>query len=117
MSNCFHYTDTQGWNGIRSQKEWVFKVSQPKSVERPAGAYFTDIDPTEENLRTLYKRIRVPKTKQEFVFWFVERDGLIQLFKGRGRDKRIFFSPVDYEVVEERQRHGHKTEDLIEAFQ
>ncbi len=116
MPNTFHYTDQDGWNAIRSQKEWSFKASQPKNPDRPPGAYFTDIEPTEQNLRTLHKRIRVPKVKQEFVFWFVGREGLSQLDGGRGRDKWIFFSPVDYHVSEARQRHGNKTEQLRGVF-
>jgi hypothetical protein len=117
MPNTFHYTDRQGWNAIGSQKAWPFKASQPKDPDRPVGAYFTDIEPTEENLRTLYKRIRIPKVKQEFVFWFVGREGLTQLFGGRGRDKRIFFSANDYYVSESMQRHGDKTEGLLGEFE
>jgi hypothetical protein len=117
MSNTFHYTDTDGWNAIRSQPVWRFAVSQPRDPNRPVGAYFTDIEPTEQNLRTLFKHIRVPKVKQEFVFWFLGREGLIQLFNGRGRDLRIFFSPVDYFVAEDRQQYGDVTRDLLEAFQ
>ncbi len=103
--NTFHYTDKDGWNAIRSQLEWLFKTSQPLAKERPNGVYFTDIEPTEENLRTLHKRIRVPKKKQDFVFWFTGRDGLTQLFEGRGRDRRIFFSDSDYTVEKSRQQH------------
>jgi hypothetical protein len=117
MSNTFHYTDKDGWNSIRSQPVWRFEASQPKDPNRPVGAYFTDIEPTEENLRTLFKRIRVPKVKQEFVFWFLGREGLTQLFDGRGRDRRIFFSPVDYLVAEDRQRYGDVARDLTETFQ
>jgi hypothetical protein len=68
------------------------------------------------NLRTLYKRIRVPKLKQQYVFWFVGADGLTQLNEGRGRDRRIYFSPVDYDVVPERQKYGAATAQLSEAF-
>jgi hypothetical protein len=117
MPNTFHYTDQEGWNGIRSQTEWPFKATQPQDRNRPIGAYFTDIEPTEENLRTLYKRIRVPKVKQEFVFWFEGRHDLTQLFGGRGRDRRIFFSSVDYHVPEPRQLYGNNTEGLPGAFQ
>ena len=95
MSNTFHYTNKEGWNGIRSQSDWPFEANQPKDPNRPVGSYFTDIEPTEENLRTLHKRICVPKVKQEFVFWFVGREGLAQLFGGRGRDKRIFYRLSD----------------------
>ena len=110
MPNTFHYTDKHGWNGIRSQKEWTFKATQPSDPDRPVGAYFADIEPTKENLRTLYKRIRVPKMKQEYVFCFVGRESLEQAFGGRGRDKRIFFSAVDYHVPESRQRYCGKAE-------
>jgi hypothetical protein len=54
--------------------------------------------------------------KQEFVFWFVGTDGLRRLNDGRGRDRFIYFSPVDYEVIEARQRHGDRTELVREEF-
>jgi hypothetical protein len=114
--SIFHYTDKDGWNAIRSQPTWRFKANQPKDPDRPKGAYFTDIEPTEANLRTLYKRLRVPKAKQEYLFWFVGTEGLTQLNDGRGRDKRIFFSPVDYEVAEGRQKYADLTEPLSEKF-
>ena len=116
MSNIFHYTDKDGWNGVRAQPVWRFKASQPKDPDRPFGAYFTDIEPSEKNLRTLHKKLRVPKLKQQYVFWFIGTEGLSQLNGGRGRDKRILFSAVDYEVVEARQRHGDTTEALREVF-
>jgi hypothetical protein len=68
------------------------------------------------NLRTLYKRIRVPRVKQDFVFWFLGTDDLTQLNGGRGRDRRIFFSPTDYEVVAARQKHGDLTIALVGTF-
>jgi hypothetical protein len=117
MTNTFHYTDKDGWNGIRSQKVWHFKAAQPKDPNRPPGAYFTDIEPTKKNLRTLHKRIRVPKVKQEYVFWFLGTDGLIRLNDGRGRDKWILFSKTDYHVDEERQKYGDVTEALLEVFE
>lgn len=111
---AFHYTDKKGWNAIRSQLEWKFLAIQPKHSERPVGAYFTNIEPTVQNLKTLCKRLRIPKSKQEYVFWFTERTGLIQHNNGRGRDKVIFYSPVNYHVDQERQEHGDLTEDLLE---
>lgn len=90
MCNAFHYTDKDGWNAIRSQTNWRSKASQPKDPDRPKGAYFTDIAPTKTNLRTLYKRLRVPKAKQEYVFWFVGFDGLTQLNHGHGRQTDLF---------------------------
>lgn len=113
--NLFHHTDKDGWNAIRSQQVWRFKASQPKDPDRPAGAYFTDIEPSETNLRTLYKRIRIPKAKQEYVFCFVGDDGLRQLFGGCGRDKRIYFSANDYEVTEDRQKYEGNVRPLLEA--
>ncbi len=114
--NVFHYTDKPGWNAVRAQVLWQFKASQPKDPERPRGAYFTNIEPTEENLRTLHKRIRVPRVKQEYVFWFIGAEGLTQLNRGRGRDKWIFFSPIDYDVVDGRQKYGDSTDGLLEQF-
>jgi hypothetical protein len=116
MANVFHYTNKDGWNAIRSQRTWRFLASQPEARDRPVGAYFTDIEPSSVNLRTLHKKIRVPKAKRQYVFWFVGTDGLRQLNEGRGRDRRIFFSPVDYEVVPERQRFEGVTETIVEAF-
>jgi hypothetical protein len=116
MANIFHYTDKEGWNGIRSQPNWIFRARQPKDPDRPVAAYFTDIQPTKANLRALFKRIRIPKIKQEFVFWFVGTDGLEQLDKGLGREKRIYLSRVDYMVAKNRQRHGGATDGLIGKF-
>jgi len=117
MPNIFHYTDKSGWNAIRANPAWRFKIFQPKDPDRECGAYFTDIEPSEKNLRTLYKRIRVPKVKQEYVFWFLGTDGLTQLRGGRGRDRRIYFSAIDY-VVDEgpRQKHKDAANLLIETF-
>jgi hypothetical protein len=114
--NVFHYTDKDGWNAIRSQVVWRFLASQPLAKDRPVGAYFTMIEPTPQNLRTLHKRIRVPKVKQEFVFWFVGAHGLEQLNGGRGRDRWILYSPVDYEVDKERQRGAHAAESVMGDF-
>jgi hypothetical protein len=99
----YHYTDEDGWNAIRSQKTWRFIASQPRAEDRPFGAYFTDVAPTVESPRTLHKRLRIPKVKQEYVFCFHEVDGLIQHRDGRGRDQHIYYSPKDDDVVAERQ--------------
>jgi hypothetical protein len=112
VANIFHYTGRQGWNAIRSQPTWRFAAGQPKDPDRPAGAYFTDIEPSARNLRTLYKKLRIPKFKQECVFWFVGTAGLSRLNQGRGRDRRILFSPVDYEVVRDRQKYEGETRAL-----
>ena len=115
MLDVFHYTDKTGWNAIRARPTWRFKAGQPRDPGRPVGAYFTDIEPSAENLRTLHKRLRVPNAKRVYVFWFVGTDGLTQLFGGLGRDKRIYFSPVDYDVAEDRQRYGDETGRLLEG--
>ena len=112
----FHYTDKDGWNAIRSQVNWLFKVSQPKDPDRPKGAYFTDIEPSPQNLRVLYKKIRVPRDKQEYVFEFNGAEGLTQLNEGRGRDRRIFFSPIDYAVAGNRQKYEGSTATLSEKY-
>ena len=112
----FHYTDIAGWNAIRAQVTWVFKISQPKDPDRPEGAYFTDIEPSPTNLHVLHKKIRVPREKQAYIFWFTGTDGLTQLNNGTGRDKRIFYSAVDYQVDKERQRYGEPTQPLSEKF-
>jgi hypothetical protein len=116
VSNIFHYTDKSGWNAIRSQLDWQFQANQPKDPGRPHGAYFTDIEPSQANLRTLHKRLRVPKMKQEYVFWFLEKVGLEQLNGGHGRDKRIFFSRTDYNVIPERQKYNGTTDAVTEKF-
>lgn len=112
----FHYTDKDGWNAIRSQVVWQFKASPPKALDRPAGAYFTDLEPSAANLRVLYKKLRVPRRKQDYVFWFSGREGLTQLNEGKGRDKRIFYSPVDYPVAQERQEYAGQTAAIQERF-
>ena len=117
MANRFHYTDKDGWNAIRAQKTWRFKVSQPKDPSRPAGVYFTDIEPTEANLRVLYKKLRVPKIKQDYIFWFTKTEGLSQLNDGRGRDRHIFFSAVAYEVESDDQGYQGKTDEIKGPFQ
>ena len=116
MLNVFHYTDKAGWNAIRAQRVWRFKATQPPDPLRPVGAYFTDIEPSEANLRTLYKRIRIPKVKQEYVFWFVGDEELSQLNNARGRDRHIFVSPIDYDVVEQRQRYADVTDGVTKEF-
>ena len=114
--NVFHYADRSGWNAIRSQMAWQFRASQPSSNQRPNGAYFTTIEPSPQNLRTLCKRLRIPKTKQEFVFWFVGTEELQQLNNGRGRDEWILHSSVDYNVEPDRQQENGETENVKEVF-
>lgn len=113
----FHYTDKDGWNAVRSQVDWLFKINRPKDPDRPEGAYFTDLEPSPANLRVLHKKIRVPKKKQEYVFQFEGTAGLVQLNGGTGRDRRIFFSPVPYIVQESRQQFSGLTVALSGNYQ
>ena len=64
----FHYTNTKGYNSIRSQPTWIFTASQPPG-DHPKGAYFTNLPPGSVNLG---KRIfvRGSREKLEFVFCF-----------------------------------------------
>ena len=114
--NVFHYTDKAGWDAIRSQIAWRSLASKPRAKERPVGAYFTLIEPTPQNLKTLHKRIRIPKAKQEYVFWFLGVAGLDRLNDGRGRDQWILYSEGDYEVEKYRQRRGETTEAVMGDF-
>lgn len=110
-ADTFHYTDKDGYNGIKAQKQWHFLPAQPQARDRPKGVYFTDISPAPENLRTLFKRLRIPKVKQGYVFSFVGREGLTHLNKGRGRDRFILFSAEEYVVGELRQRYAGTTDN------
>lgn len=110
----YHFTDKRGWNAIRSQVIWTFRAAQPLAADRPFGAYFTDIGPTRESLRTLHKKLRIPRRKQEFVFQFAGADGLLQYNGGQGRDKHIYYSPTDYQVEVKRQTFEGPTDRLLE---
>ena len=117
LANTFQYTNQLGWNAIRAQSYWRFLASRPNDPDRPRGAYFTDIEPSAVNLRLLHKKIRVPREKREYVFWFTGRESLIQLFGGTGRDRYIYFSPIDYVIRDEaRKKHGGLTGPLSETF-
>lgn len=117
MLRTFHYTDGDGWKGVRSQVDWLFKASKPPHPDRPFGVYFTDLDPLGDHRRELFKRIRVPSKKppkQDYLFCFVGREGLVQLNGGRGRDRRIFFCEVDYKVAPPRKVYEGRTDDYQE---
>lgn len=114
--DTFHYTDKSAWKAIRSQKAWPFKAFQPNDPERPLGAYFTDLPPTPGNLRTMYQRLRVPNNKKDYIFWFTGREGLTQIRNGRGRDKHIYYSPIDYDVAEKRQEYEGETSQVAHRF-
>jgi hypothetical protein len=96
----FHYTDTAGYKGIRSSKEWRFVAAKPPA-DHPMGAYFTDYD---QHTHLLAQRLRIPRSKLEFFLSFQDAGDLRSLPGGRG--KHIFYSVSDYLVGEPRQL-GH----------
>jgi hypothetical protein len=99
--SLFHYTDGDGFNGIRAASPWVFRASNPPG-DHPRGAYFTDYH---ERTALLAQKLRVPRSKLGFVFVFLDSGDLQPLPGGRGQ--HIFYSSVDYPVAEPRQvRHG-----------
>ncbi len=100
-----HYTDQNSWNAIRAQVDWTFKANEPPGLHEKA-AYFTTLPPETPNLAT---RLRIPKYKIEYVFAFADNFDLKPLPGGRG--DYIFYSPIDYVVVESRQQfHGRREE-------
>lgn len=105
-----HFTNKSGYNSIRSQPTWVFKASQPHAKYNPVGAYFTSYPPTEPDLS---ERIFVPKEKLAFVFMFEDVGDLLPLPGGRGRLRRIFYSPDDYKVPKERQQYSGETDAVL----
>lgn len=100
-----HFTDSAGWNAIRSQPVWLFKAEQPPG-EHPFGAYFTTLGKGEPNLAI---KLRIPRKKLAYLFSFQEHEpsDLHPLAGGRG--KFIFYSPKDYKVEEVRQLTQEET--------
>jgi hypothetical protein len=93
-----HYTDKPSWNAIRSQVDWAFKAHKPPGPH-PAAVYFTTLPPDTRNLAI---RLRIPASKTEYVFCFVDAGDLTPLPGGRG--KYIFFFEGDYVVPNSRQQ-------------
>src|SRR5579884_3688793 len=98
-----HYTDLAGYNGIRSTVDWLFKAHQPPG-SHPFGAYFTTLQRGTPNLAA---RLRIPKSKLQYVFEFTDAGDLRPLPGGRGQF--IFYSPADYNVVKSRQLYAGVT--------
>ena len=94
-----HFTDRQGYNGIRATAVWCFRASQPPG-DHLFGAYFTTLSPQTPNLAL---RLRIPHDKISHMFSFTDIGDLIALRGGRGRF--VFYSPRDYEVGPDRQLH------------
>jgi len=99
-----HFTDREGYNGIRSQPTWLFKAAQPPQTRHPVGAYFTTFGPDEPNL---FKKLFIPNAKREFIFSFTPPVPLQLLDEKRGKVHQIYYSPADYSVPRSHQiSHG-----------
>jgi hypothetical protein len=96
----FHYTDTAGYKGISSSKQWRFLAARPPG-DHPVGAYFTDYD---QRTPLLALKLRIPRSKLEFFLSFQDLGDLQSLPGGRG--KHIFYSVGNY-VVDEPRQLGH----------
>jgi hypothetical protein len=94
-----HYTDQTGYDAIRASVDWHFKANQPPG-QHPFGAYFTTLVRGTVNLA---QRLRVPRTKIQYVFEFTDSGDLTPLPGGRGQ--YIFYAPADYDVVVARQQY------------
>jgi hypothetical protein len=100
MGSMYHYTDEDGYKAIKSQVVWRFVASQPPG-NHPFGAYFTTLG---RNTPNLAQRLRIPRSKVEYVFEFVDVGDLKPLPGGRGQ--YIFYSPTDYLVDQPRQLYS-----------
>jgi hypothetical protein len=96
-----HYTDKDGWNGIRSTTIGRFRANKPPGPHL-RGAYFTSLDETTPYLAT---KLCIPRRKLAYSFTFGDAGDLKQLDGGRGQ--YVFYSVEDYHVEQSRQlRHG-----------
>jgi hypothetical protein len=108
----FHYTNDAGFKAIGAQPVWVFKASAPPDPPgHPFGAYFTTLRPDANKLAL---RLRIPKTKTEFVFCFSGGSELLQLDGGRG--EYIYYSKVDYRVEKSRQVDNGPASAVLERL-
>ena len=96
-----HYTDKNGFNGIASAPVWRFVADQPPAPQHPIGAYFTTLG---RSTPLLAQRLRIPRSKIEYVFEFTDAGDLEALDGGRG--VFIFYSRTDYLVGEPRQTYA-----------
>jgi hypothetical protein len=99
----FHYTDCDGWNGIRSQMNWLFRANTPPG--HLFGAYFTPCPPNTQNLHRKLGN-PYPKAKREYAFAFHGREGLVPAVELGGRAAHVWRSPVDYRVERPRQQYA-----------
>ena len=103
----FHFTTVEAAKAISSQIVWIFEAHQPPDPQaHPAGAYFTTLH---EKTPNLAKRLRIPRSKIEYYFRFLDAGDLKPLPGGRGA--YILYSEGDYLVPPLRQRgHGRRPE-------
>lgn len=101
-----HYTDKSAYNSISAGTDWLFKASKPPG-NHEVGAYFTTLNPNTPNLAT---RLRIPKSKLEYVFNFSGQQGLQPLDGGRG--DFIFWSRKDYNVIKSRQLYDGLKDEM-----
>ena len=96
----YHDTDKDGYNRIRAEVRWRFKIHQPprRDDKHPPAAYFTPLAPTTKDLAV---SISLPGRKLEFVFAFRAEADLERL-EG-GRRGRIMYRRSDYVVPKHRQ--------------
>jgi hypothetical protein len=100
-----HDTDKDGFNGVSSAPIWKFLAAQPPAPQHPPGAYFTTLG---RSTPLLAQRLRIPRTKIEYVFEFNDAGDLEAIDGGRGAF--IFFSRTDYLVDEARQLYAGLTD-------
>jgi hypothetical protein len=112
MTSVFHYTDKDGYNGVRApHPDWIFKVSQPVRKDHPVGAYFTIFPP---DTKLLSNKIRVPRSKMTHFFEFSSADDLQHLGHPKKRGEFVLYSSTDYTVAVGRQkRNGEASEGEV----
>lgn len=104
MGSLHHYTDDAGFKGIAAAPKWRFLACKPPG-DHPPGAYFTDYERDTPNLAM---KLRIPASKLEWYFEFVDVGDLVRIPGQRG--DHIFYSPTAYQVDEPRQVSKGKTE-------
>src|SRR5262249_47746018 len=100
-----HFTNRDGYNGIRASSPWRFRANQPPG-DHPFGAFFTTLPAGTPNLA---KRLGIPKRKLEYLFSFDDQGDLKQLPGDRG--EWIYYSSQDYFVEQDRQRFCGKVDE------
>jgi hypothetical protein len=108
MTFLFHYTDKDGWNGIRATPDWRFRANKPPGPH-PFGAYFTNLD---EATPYLAARLCIPRRKLSHFFVFHDIGDLKQLAGGRGRYvpilSRTIASKSGVRAATERHRYDRR---------